>query len=915
MFAPLSGKQQREWLKFSGKESRESAKMENDEKRKERLHEIKLKEAAAKAEQSLGHKDELHGIKIEELSGPLGKKPRMNREKLGLPSSNPMTGTGMFKQGQHMLAQGTDTVPAMLTPGEAVIPRAAAQDPRNKPMITKMVQQGRQAQKFGKGTTGVIDIPHQLAMLPTVKPVKKRMGYENGTIDAQDEQMYNPDKYAEGSMNVVYKDGKACYADGTTSAHELEMAPNVNEDGSVYSGIPMMHGGYVPHYENGTVDANYEFDTQGDRQGLNPYGLRPQIPAETAQGLDYTMPTPKGSGYMGSMPSADGKMMTEYTMDDNKGQYPSMVPTLSAEELKTISNGEMTPEIDNKAKAYRDANVAAGQSPFASSTGLKAPMGYGDFLYKEGQPKPVNISEVSPVPKAATVSVPVPSVVDGTNMPAVPTVPSVVDGTNMPPVSETVPVATPRSMAPPPKAPIEDRTNPEYWIRSFKGANSDVEKAADRYKNDDKGFVESFSNIFSFKGVKDALGLNNQEIARMAVMYLGSRARGYNSAKSLSFAGKNAFETSLQRQGRESSEIAADRRAEKSDERAVRTAAVSMAGQASRDIREDERIKQRYEVEDNRIKARERKDELIRLTAERKEVRKEVENDMDRYENFSSKDVPAAVRTKAFNIAYAPLKGETPEERIQEQRNNLRNATVLLANNTVYKDPNSDRHDRIPKWDWYEDAKGNSVYAARDPYGSGNMVIKKPDGKLAQVSGEQIKPSGFQAKKVEMVSNIVGQYLEGVKGKDNKPIDTKAVGTKFASIIQDFPGVADNPHQANAAIEQTFKNLARDGNSKDYSTEGIRKAFTGQMIMTLNPSNAQLFVDQKAKPVSGSSTVEFGDAITKYKDKNNMTLENSSQYFINKWNGMSADEKSKVLVRPGYSRFQEFVIKYEDKPK
>jgi len=87
------------------------------------------------------------------------------------------------------------------------------------------------------------------------------------------------------------------------------------------------------------------------------------------------------------------------------------------------------------------------------------------------------------------------------------------------------------------------------------------------------------------------------------------------------------------------------------------------------------------------------------------------------------------------------------------------------------------------------------------------------------------------------------------------------------------------------------------------------------MIMTLNPSNAQLFVDQKAKPVSGSSTVEFGDAITKHKDKNNMTLENSSQYFINKWNGMSADEKSKVLVRPGYSRFQEFVIKYEDKPK
>ena len=40
-------------------------------------------------------------------------------------------------------ANGTDSVPAMLTPGEAVIPAPAAQDPANQQMIQGMVEQGR----------------------------------------------------------------------------------------------------------------------------------------------------------------------------------------------------------------------------------------------------------------------------------------------------------------------------------------------------------------------------------------------------------------------------------------------------------------------------------------------------------------------------------------------------------------------------------------------------------------------------------------------------------------------------------------------------------------------------------------------------------------------------------------------------
>jgi len=47
-----------------------------------------------------------------------------------------------------------DTVPAMLTPGEAVIPAGAAQDPANKPLIARMVA-GQRVQRFNTGTTKV----------------------------------------------------------------------------------------------------------------------------------------------------------------------------------------------------------------------------------------------------------------------------------------------------------------------------------------------------------------------------------------------------------------------------------------------------------------------------------------------------------------------------------------------------------------------------------------------------------------------------------------------------------------------------------------------------------------------------------------------------------------------------------------
>ncbi len=56
--------------------------------------------------------------------------------------------------GVRYYARGTDTVPSMLTPGEAVIPAGPAQDPANKPAIKFMIGGGRLSQ-FANGSVNV----------------------------------------------------------------------------------------------------------------------------------------------------------------------------------------------------------------------------------------------------------------------------------------------------------------------------------------------------------------------------------------------------------------------------------------------------------------------------------------------------------------------------------------------------------------------------------------------------------------------------------------------------------------------------------------------------------------------------------------------------------------------------------------
>ena len=92
--------------------------------------------------------------------------------------------------------RGTDSVPAMLTPGEAVIPAESAQDPENKPMIAAMIDEGR-AEQDGMGEMTVMSAPlskkterEEMKLLQEMSLKKKSwMMDEQRKQDAHDQKM------------------------------------------------------------------------------------------------------------------------------------------------------------------------------------------------------------------------------------------------------------------------------------------------------------------------------------------------------------------------------------------------------------------------------------------------------------------------------------------------------------------------------------------------------------------------------------------------------------------------------------------------------------------------------------------------------------------------------------------------------
>ena len=96
----------------------------------------------------------------------------------------------------------------------------------------------------------------------------------------------------------------------------------------------------------------------------NPYGLRAYKKKDGTYGGKML---PKSTGWLGIIPGAGklkGSNVTEYSMEDEKGSFPSVVPTLTPAEQEQVARGNVTEEMYKKALAWRDLMQSQGLSPF-----------------------------------------------------------------------------------------------------------------------------------------------------------------------------------------------------------------------------------------------------------------------------------------------------------------------------------------------------------------------------------------------------------------------------------------------------------------------------------------------------------------------------------------------------------------------
>ena len=83
--------------------------------------------------------------------------------------------------------------------------------------------------------------------------------------------------------------------------------------------------------------------------------------------------TPKGSGFLGEIPTNTGQVMTELSIGVDFGhgemEIPLIVPTLTPEEIDYLSGGgEPTRELVDKAVKHATERLQRGLSPFATPT-------------------------------------------------------------------------------------------------------------------------------------------------------------------------------------------------------------------------------------------------------------------------------------------------------------------------------------------------------------------------------------------------------------------------------------------------------------------------------------------------------------------------------------------------------------------
>lgn len=166
MYGPLSGN-----VPLSDNSRKKALDMELKKKKAE--HDMMLKQQAATAK--MAQDAALGNIKVAKEATVAGMDIRKKHlsdkaklkeqginlpDKIDIPTAPLAVAPSVFDQKPTNPEAGpSDKIPALLAPGEAVIPASAAQDPKNKPVVEALVNEGRQknaqVKGYEDGTSGV----------------------------------------------------------------------------------------------------------------------------------------------------------------------------------------------------------------------------------------------------------------------------------------------------------------------------------------------------------------------------------------------------------------------------------------------------------------------------------------------------------------------------------------------------------------------------------------------------------------------------------------------------------------------------------------------------------------------------------------------------------------------------------------
>ena len=265
----------------------------------------------------------------------------------------------------------SDTVPAMLTPGEAVIPASAAQDPENKPIINALINEGR-AKNRAAEANGV--------------PVNSKEAtlYDDAELDAYHKRN-KTGKYGGGEMSLQG------FAGGTMHVPAIMMmappAPEKDPTMDAMEKMALKQAAYEQKSKNRTRDtvekiglkhleetASAEMKQAALDETMRNYGLTVPAPMSAppvqgfSNGKDYVI----GQSYVGENPSE------AQLASDAIAQNPSLTPDELVKEVEMrkiesqgvgVDTAMITPEnqtagqsLDVRRREQEIAMPAAGQA-------------------------------------------------------------------------------------------------------------------------------------------------------------------------------------------------------------------------------------------------------------------------------------------------------------------------------------------------------------------------------------------------------------------------------------------------------------------------------------------------------------------------------------------------------------------------